>query len=184
MASEPQQPEVGKYHEACTKHCSTVRNKNPYVHKLFEAMEKSGCSVPEMKCEPCPTIEAAAYYDDKEGIVVCEDRIGGLKIIGSSVVHELIHAYDHCRTQFSMNNCVQVACTEIRAANLSGECHWKREMLRGYGLHIRKHHTACVQRRAEVSLQAVPHCRAHAQVAVQKAWASCFKDLDPFDFIP
>ena len=26
-----------------------------------------------------------------------------------------------------LNNCVQMACTEIRAENLSGECEWIRE---------------------------------------------------------
>lgn len=27
-----------------------------------------------------------------------------------------------------MTNCIHMACTEIRAENLSGECHWLREL--------------------------------------------------------
>jgi inner membrane protease ATP23 len=45
------------------------------------------------------------------------------------MVHELIHAIDLCRTKMDpLNNCMHMACTEIRAENLSGECDWTREL--------------------------------------------------------
>ena len=40
-----------------------------------------------------------------------------------TLTHELIHAYDHCRAYMNWSNCVHHACSEIRAANLSGDCH-------------------------------------------------------------
>ena len=36
----------------------------------------------------------------------------------------------YARTKMDpMNNCIHMACTEIRAENLSGECHWFRELM-------------------------------------------------------
>lgn len=132
---------------------------DPYVFRLIEALEKKGCFLPVefFKCKPCPGLSVGAYYDTNEGvgkqpdyfhpisqIVVCEDNIGGASTIGRNVVHELIHAYDDCRAHISNTNCVHIACTEvnsvffwiliyykIRAANLSGDCHFKQEALRG-----------------------------------------------------
>jgi hypothetical protein len=39
-----------------------------------------------------------------------------------TLTHELVHAYDHCRAYVDWSNCVHHACSEIRAANLSGDC--------------------------------------------------------------
>jgi len=39
-----------------------------------------------------------------------------------TLTHELVHAYDHCRAYVDWSNCVHHACSEVRAANLSGDC--------------------------------------------------------------
>lgn len=39
-----------------------------------------------------------------------------------TLTHELVHAYDHCRAFVDWSNCVHHACSEIRAAHLSGDC--------------------------------------------------------------
>jgi inner membrane protease ATP23 len=39
-----------------------------------------------------------------------------------TLTHELVHAYDHCRAYVDWTNCVHHACSEVRAANLSGDC--------------------------------------------------------------
>ena len=51
----------------------------------------------------------------------------------NTVAHELIHAYDQCRAGKRMNwsDVRQHACSEVRAANLSGDCHWVNEVMRG-----------------------------------------------------
>ena len=83
------------------------------------------------------------------------------------------------------NNCTHLACTEIRAAMLSGECNWRREMQRGI-LGLRGHKQECVRRRAELSVSLHASCSdpGRAQAAVHKAWDSCFADLEPFNRIP
>ncbi|KFG50413.1 peptidase M76 family protein [Toxoplasma gondii p89] len=40
------------------------------------------------------------------------------------LLHELVHAFDFARAELSPENCRHVACTEIRAYNLSGQCSW------------------------------------------------------------
>jgi hypothetical protein len=79
-----------------------------------------------------------------------------------AVTHELVHAYDACRADLRPDSCAHVACTEIRAANLSGDCDFGVEMARapmkiladGFAGHQR----ACVRRRAELSLSLHDQC--------------------------
>ncbi|GBG92006.1 hypothetical protein CBR_g54101 [Chara braunii] len=71
----------------------------------------------------------------------------------------------------------------IRAANLSGDCHFNRELLRGH-LNIRGQHQICVRRRAELSVKMNPYCAQKAKEAVDAAWNTCIKDTAPFDRVP
>ena len=86
------------------------------------------------------------------------------------------------------NDLTQHACTEIRAANLSGDCSFRRELdrdnisptrLAGSG-------ARCVRRRAELSVSMHPLCpnELAARTAVEVAWNSCFNDYAPFDEHP
>jgi inner membrane protease ATP23 len=70
----------------------------------------------------------------------------------------------------------------VRAANLSGDCRWTREVGRGFYA-FNKQHQACVKRRAVLSVIANPACagREQAEQAVNEVFDSCFKDTRPFD---
>lgn len=62
-------------------------------------------------------------------IFLCQQNIQNETHARESMAHELIHAIDMCRTKMDpINNCIHMACTEIRAENLAGECHWLREL--------------------------------------------------------
>jgi len=122
-------------------------------------------------------------FDPQEGITVCQNYVVGKKYIQTIVAHELIHAYDFCRVDLHLNNCLHVACAEIRASNLSGECHWKKEIRRG-NFAVSQHHFDCVRRRALLSLSKHPHCAVQADQFVEKAWQACSNDIEPYDFIP
>ena len=104
-----------------------------------------------------------------------------------AMVHELIHAIDLCRTKMDpFNNCVQFACTEIRAENLSGECNWFKEMSYGqtWSKGFSGHNKSCVKRRAILSVEANPNCKERATEAVDAAFERCYKDTFPFDRHP
>ena len=83
-----------------------------------------------------------------------------------------------------LNNCVHMACTEIRAENLSGECHWFREAVSGRIKNFSKHGQECVKRRAALSVKANPNCSDKADEYVDAAFERCFEDTFPFDRHP
>jgi inner membrane protease ATP23 len=65
-------------------------------------------------------------------VVICSNHVMLQDEVDVALTHELLHAYDHCRAaNLDWTNCEHHACSEIRAANLSGDCHWKRELNRG-----------------------------------------------------
>lgn len=74
---------------------------------------------------------------------------------------------------------------EIRAENLSGECHWLREMQNGRLVtDFSGHGAKCVKRRAELSVKANPNCADKAAEYVDAAFERCYKDTFPFDRHP
>ncbi|KAL5978193.1 Mitochondrial inner membrane protease atp23 [Asimina triloba] len=129
------------------------------------------------------------------------------------VIHELIHAYDDCRAaNLDWANCAHHACSElyfpslsiffpqpnsssvksqsnleenrIRAGHLSGDCHYKRELLRGF-MKIRGHEQECVRRRVMKSVIANPYCsESAARDAMEAVWDVCYNDTKPFDRAP
>ncbi|XP_023369491.1 mitochondrial inner membrane protease ATP23 homolog isoform X2 [Otolemur garnettii] len=101
------------------------------------------------------------------------------------VTHELIHAFDHCRAHVDwFTNVRHLACSEVRAANLSGDCSLVNEIIRlRFGL--KQHHQTCVRDRAVLSILAVRNISKEvAQKAVDEVFESCFNDHEPFGRIP
>ena len=51
-------------------------------------------------------------------IVVCEDRTENetVEMASGHLRHELVHAFDDCRSTLSVDNCLHHACTEVAAA--------------------------------------------------------------------
>jgi len=119
-------------------------------------------------------------------IFLCQQNIQNETHARESIAHELIHAIDMCRTKMDpINNCIHMACTEIRAENLAGECHWVRELQRGrMGTNFVGHGAECVKRRAIRSVKANPNCAEKADEYVDAAFDRCFKDTFPFDRHP
>lgn len=117
-------------------------------------------------------------------ITICQDKIHSKSHVDDTITHELIHAFDNCRIQIDWNNPSHVACSEIRAATLSGDCNWFKEFCRGnWGW--QKHFQECVKRRAALSIQANPNFKhLNSRNVVEKVFDSCFKDISPFLEIP
>jgi mitochondrial inner membrane protease ATP23 len=116
-------------------------------------------------------------------IFVCQQYMDSEHMAHKTVHHELIHAVDMCRTNMDpLHNCVHLACTEIRAENLSGECSFWKELPRMSS--FRKHGQDCVRRRAILSVQANPNCTSRAEEYVDAALPRCFQDHYPYDRHP
>mmetsp|Transcript_626 Transcript_626/g.1007 ORF Transcript_626/g.1007 Transcript_626/m.1007 type:complete len:299 (-) Transcript_626:119-1015(-) len=118
-------------------------------------------------------------------IFICQNHLVAEEHAHQSLVHELIHAIDLCRTKMDpINNCIHMSCTEIRAENLSGECNLMREMINGRISNFKGHGGECVKRRALLSVKANPNCKDRAEEYVDAAFDRCFKDTFPFDRHP
>lgn len=117
--------------------------------------------------------------------MICSNNVTHQEEVDVALTHELLHAYDHCRAaNLDWSNCEHHACSEIRAANLSGDCAWKRELLRG-NTNIQKQHQICVRRRALISVGLNPNCSMlRATSAIDRVWNTCYNDTQPFDRVP
>ena len=137
------------------------------------------------------------FQRDKDGttklhlqpeIYLCQEHVSGPKHANTILIHELIHAIDMCRSKMDpLRNCMQLACTEIRAENLSGECNLSWEFLRGKlntSPSLLGHGKECARRRAIDSVKANPNCTERAELYVDAAMERCYADTFPFERHP
>ncbi|XP_055215218.1 mitochondrial inner membrane protease ATP23 homolog isoform X2 [Gorilla gorilla gorilla] len=116
---------------------------NPYVKLLLDAMKHSGCAVNKdrhFSCEDCNGNVSGGFDASTSQIVLCQNNIHNQAHMNRVVTHELIHAFDHCRAHVDwFTNIRHLACSEVRAANLSGDCSLVNEIFR---LHfgLKQHH--------------------------------------------
>lgn len=75
-------------------------------------------------------------------VVLCQNHIQDQEWMDRVVTHELIHAFDHCRNKLDWSNGEHHACSEVRAASLSGDCNWKYEFMRK-NFNVAKQHQVC-----------------------------------------
>ncbi|XP_056429995.1 mitochondrial inner membrane protease ATP23 homolog isoform X3 [Hyla sarda] len=151
-------------------------------------MRRSGCTVSRdrhFSCEDCDGSVSGGFDADTSEIVLCQNNIHSQSHMDRVVAHELIHAFDHCRAHVDwFNNVRHLACSEIRAANLSGDCSLSNEISR-FNFGLKQHHQACVRNRALRSILAVRQISQEAaEKAVDDVFESCFNDHEPFGRIP
>ncbi|KAJ8245473.1 hypothetical protein GJAV_G00271120 [Gymnothorax javanicus] len=161
---------------------------SPYAKLLLGAMKHSGCTVYKdrhFSCEDCDGIVSGGFDATSSQIVLCQNNIHQQSHMNRVVTHELIHAFDHCRAHVDwFNNVKHLACSEIRAANLSGDCSFGNEVSR-FNFGLKEHHQACVRNRAMRSIMAVRKVSSEeAEKAVDDVFDSCFNDHAPFGRIP
>ncbi|XP_051217873.1 mitochondrial inner membrane protease ATP23 [Lolium perenne] len=186
-ASAPEPPPRGPDvmpHEECLSGIRAALN-HPTVRFLRERMDQAGCPVWPLLIRAATCAESSGGYASKHGIKVCCNQMRFQDQINQVLIHELIHAYDDCVVKnIDWKNCGQHACSEIRANHLSGDCHYKRELLKGF-MKIRGHEPECVKRRSLDSVKQNPFCsEAAAKDAIEAVWDICYNDTRPFDRAP
>ncbi|XP_072124358.1 mitochondrial inner membrane protease ATP23 homolog isoform X2 [Mobula birostris] len=162
--------------------------KGPFAKLLMDAMKSSGCTVDtnrHFSCEDCDGTVSGGFDAEISQIVLCQNNIHQQQHMNRVVTHELIHAFDHCRAHVDwFHNIRHLACSEIRAANLSGECTFQNELSR-FNFGLKQHHQKCVRERACRSILAVRKVSQEtAKKAVDDVFDSCFNDHEPFGRIP
>ncbi|XP_060885979.1 mitochondrial inner membrane protease ATP23 homolog [Labrus mixtus] len=161
---------------------------SPYAKLLLSAMKSSGCQVfkdRHFSCEDCDGSVSGGFDAASSQIVLCQNNIHQQSHMTRVVTHELIHAFDHCRANVDwFNNYRHLACSEIRAANLSGDCTFSNELTR-FNFGMKQHHQECVRGRALRSILAVRNIsRKEAEKIVDDVFDTCFNDHAPFGRIP
>lgn len=69
-----------------------------------------------------PIEELGGYSPEYNTVWLCGNRLWSPFSFRRILIHELVHAFDFARAKIDTNNCRHVACTEIRAINLSEQC--------------------------------------------------------------
>lgn len=114
-------------------------------------------------------------------IVIPGDALYAAADFERLVTHELIHQYDDARALVEPTDCLHHACSEIRAARLSGDCRWDIERRRGaWWLDFSAKGKRCVERRARQAVDLNPSCRGRAGGYVADVWEACYHDYEPF----
>ncbi|KAG5463992.1 hypothetical protein LSCM1_00171 [Leishmania martiniquensis] len=96
-----------------------------------------------------------------------------------NIRHELVHAFDDARGVIESSDCLHQACSEIRAARLSGDCFVGQEMRKGR-FNFFESGQQCVRRRAVVAVDRNPVCRGFSERAVDTVFSKCYSDYEPF----
>lgn len=160
MAEEEQQRLLQAQREFCESNIDAALQTNQRIARIVESIESLGCKVPRsmFACKSCDrSTSGGLAFDDHRPrdyipqVVICHNKNIDRVTFENTIVHELVHAFDMCRTKKFGTNPETIACTEIRAASLSGECNVEQELLRGR-VQLSKGHSDCVRRRAELSL--------------------------------
>lgn len=153
MADDPNVSEG----QVCQKLIDRTLSTSTAVKTLIAAMERAGCPVNRsfFSCERCEQ-DCQGGYDRDRGVILCQQHMqNSAALIESTMVHELVHAFDDCRAHVNWTDLKHHACTEIRAANLSGDCSFPQELARG-NFNVRAQQQKCVRRRAELSVSMNP----------------------------
>ncbi|KAF7888879.1 hypothetical protein EAF00_009179 [Botryotinia globosa] len=146
-----------------------------------------------IRCRRCPTrvtedgktVRQGGGFSPEHGIQLCANEMRDSKHVEDTLAHEMVHAWDHLRWKVDWGDLRHAACSEIRAASLSGECRWAREFWTRNNYRVTQQHQDCVRRRAVKSVLARPWCKDDVQAVkvVNEVWDSCYSDTRPFDEI-
>ncbi|KAH7101384.1 peptidase M76 family-domain-containing protein [Auriculariales sp. MPI-PUGE-AT-0066] len=186
-APTPSHEELAAQWNRCERWKRDLMHSSPIVVFLRKHLAVVGCPVANsnLVCTPCEAVRAGGFDNDTGTVLLCQNRFVGKKHMEDTIAHELLHMYDHCRFKVDWHNLRHVACSEIRAANLSGDCRFSREFFDRFQFKVTKQHQTCVRRRALLAVSGHPDCpdAATAERAVNEVWDSCFPDTRPFDEI-
>src|SRR5947207_9767112 len=98
-------PSSGQSSERQHRGCISLVNKlfetSPMIIFLHSELKKIGNCSPPIYCAPCPQPVHGGFHPDM-GITICENHIPSKRRMESTLAHEMIHAFDHCRFNFDI----------------------------------------------------------------------------------
>ena len=195
FTSTPLAKSAEEQHSECVAWVKESAKKNSRIRTLIAAMEERGCPIrvgANIICEPCANSGIYGGFDAETAeMVVCQNAVRSKQKVEEILAHELVHAYDHCRAHVNWSYLPHWACSEIRAAALSGECSLtlSKFLTAGGGVkpwRIRMGGVDCARRHAIRSIRSLRQDMDPKKIeeAVDGVFTPCYLDSDPFDAIP
>jgi mitochondrial inner membrane protease ATP23 len=157
---------------------------SPLVKLMMGALKSSGCEIDirrHISCEVCDGSVSGGYDPVLNQIVVCQNIATNDGIVQGVMAHEMIHMFDYCRNDLDFKNIDHLACTEIRAANLT-HCSFLSAMAQGDASfsNIKARHQYCVRTKALASVMAVRRVTLdEALASIERVFPKCYNDLEP-----
>ncbi|XP_049804063.1 mitochondrial inner membrane protease ATP23 homolog [Schistocerca nitens] len=168
----------------CERNVYSCVKNSPLVKLMLGALKSSGCPVDirrHISCEVCDISVTGGYDPELNQIVVCQNVALKEGIVQGILAHEMIHMFDYCRNKLDFKNLDHLACTEVRAANLT-HCSFMSAFYQGDAspFNIKQRHQECVKRKAAHSIIAVRNVTMEeARAAVNRVFPKCYADLEP-----
>lgn len=66
-----------------------------------------------LSCHPCNKERAGGFSPELQEILLCQDGFIDKKHMEDTIVHELIHLYDHAKFKVDWTDLRHVACSEV-----------------------------------------------------------------------
>jgi inner membrane protease ATP23 len=66
----------------------------------------------DFQCMPCDNTKSGGF-SPVDGILLCQNRLGSKTHEEHTMVHEMIHMYDHHKFKVDWNNLKHQACSEV-----------------------------------------------------------------------
>ncbi|XP_049288762.1 mitochondrial inner membrane protease ATP23 homolog [Anopheles funestus] len=168
----------------CERNVYSCVKKSPMVKLMMGALKSSGCEIDirrHIACEVCDASVSGGYDPVLNQVVVCQNIARNEGIVQGVLTHEMIHMFDYCNNNLDFKNIDHLACTEIRAANLT-HCSFLSACTQGDAspLKIKQAHADCVKTKALKSVLAVRKVSAAEAIeAVERVFPKCYNDLEP-----
>ncbi|CAD0196889.1 unnamed protein product [Chrysodeixis includens] len=168
----------------CEQHVVECVKNSSIVKLMMSALKSSGCPIDirrHISCEVCDYSVSGGYDPELNQIVVCQNVSTRQGMVQGVLAHEMIHMFDYCRNQLDFKNMEHLACTEIRAANLT-HCSFASAWSQGDAswTNFKKAHQDCVKTKALYSVLAVRQIgKREAVDIIEKVFPKCYVDLEP-----
>lgn len=169
----------------CERKVSKVFEQSDELRLLAGAMKKYGCNFNLLRhavCEKCNNCHGG-FDPDTNQIVICHNSHLTDNRVMATIMHEMVHMFDYCRVKFDFDNLDHVACSEIRAANLTYCSITDRIAHGGPGVFdFKKTHQYCVKDVAFRSIKAYSPETPDEELwkIVYRVFPQCYNDLEPF----
>ncbi|KAG5490041.1 hypothetical protein JKF63_00160 [Porcisia hertigi] len=161
-------------------HLFNTKRANAFLKNDKELNERTtsslSTSVDAASAAPAPL--STSVPSQLERLLVAS-QLPVLEQVERNIRHELVHAFDDARGRIESSDCVHQACSEIRAARLSGDCFVGQEAQKGR-FNFFEGGQKCVRRRATVAVDRNPVCRGFSERAVDTVFQKCYSDYEPF----